>query len=108
MNKKKEVLARMNKYLDNKPKYDKAFIVVYGGMLALQDYIEEANEVMPELFPNNLKYTTEDFLNLLYKNGADIKVSEEHNDIAELFRDLINNIGHEDNIFLPLEANGKV
>ncbi len=76
-------------------KYDKAFVVVMGGLLALNDYIEDANEVLPEMFPNNLKYSVEDALNNLYGKRTKFdasKVGDEQNKIAELFRIVIEKI----------------
>ena len=77
-------------YNSNQEKYNKAVVVTYGGLLALIDYIEEANEVFPELITTGLKNEVNKVLNAVYKNGATDEVMNEHNQVAELFRNLIN------------------
>ena len=76
-------------YNSNQEKYNKAVVVTYGGLLALIDYIEEANEVFPELITTGLKNEVNKVLNAVYKNGATDEVMNEHNQVAELFRNLI-------------------
>ena len=76
-------------YNSNLEKYNKAVVVTYGGLLALIDYIEEANEVFPELITTSLKNEVNKVLNAVYKNGATDEVMNEHNQVAELFRNLI-------------------
>ena len=76
-------------YNSNQDKYNKAVVVTYGGLLALIDYIEEANEVFPELITTSLKNEVNKVLNAVYKNGATDEVMNEHNQVAELFRNLI-------------------
>ena len=76
-------------YNSNQDKYNKAVVVTYGGLLALIDYIEEANEVFPELITTSLKNEVNKVLNAVYKNGAADEVMNEHNQVAELFRNLI-------------------
>ena len=76
-------------YNSNQDKYNKAVVVTYGGLLALIDYIEEANEVFPELITTGLKNEVNKVLNAVYKNGATDEVMNEHNQVAELFRNLI-------------------
>ena len=76
-------------YNSNQDKYNKAVVVTYGGLLALIDYIEEANEVFPELITTSLKNEVNKVLNAVYKNGATDEVMNEHNQVAELFRTLI-------------------
>lgn len=76
-------------YNSNQEKYNKAVVVTYGGLLALIDYIEEANEVFPELITTSLKNEVNKVLNAVYKNGATDEVMNEHNQVAELFRTLI-------------------
>jgi hypothetical protein len=98
MKKKKDLekAIRMLKYMENSPKYDKAIKAVCGGLLALIDYYEDVNEILPEVFPSNLKYSIQDFLDNIYK-GKDIDagVSEEHNHVAELFRTFIKSLKNE-------------
>ena len=76
-------------YNSNQDKYNKAVVVTYGGLLALIDYIEESNEVFPELITTSLKNEVNKVLNAVYKNGASDEVMNEHNQVAELFRNLI-------------------
>ena len=76
-------------YNSNQEKYNKAVVVTYGGLLALIDYIEEANEVFPELITTSLKNEVNKVLNAVYKNGATDEVMNEHNQVAELFRTVI-------------------
>jgi hypothetical protein len=91
MNAKQRKLERLAQYKMNSAKYDKAVVVTYGGLLALIDYIEECNEVFPELITNRLKNEVNMALNKVYETGADANVIEEHNEIANLFRELVNN-----------------
>ena len=49
MNAKQRKLERLAQYKMNSARYDKAVVVTYGGLLALIDYIEECNEVFPNL-----------------------------------------------------------
>lgn len=77
-------------YNSNQEKYNKAILVSYGGLLALIDYIEVSNEVFPEFITDNLKKEVNRALNNLYYKQAGVEVSEEHNEIAELFRKVIN------------------
>ena len=79
----------MAQYQMNHKKYDKAILVTYGGLLALIDYIEECNEVFPELVTTSLKNEVNRTLNKVYDTKAEPEVIEEHNEIAEVFRDLI-------------------
>jgi len=83
---------RLREYLGNKLHYDKSIVIATGGLLALIDYIEDANKVAPKVFSNQLKYVIEDFLNSLYKGKEEKEVGEQHNEIAELFRKFINKI----------------
>ena len=84
--------ARLREYLSNKLHYDKSIVIATGGLLALIDYIEDANKVAPKVFSNQLKYTIEDFLNSLYKGKEEKEVGEQHNEIAEVFRKFIEKI----------------
>jgi len=84
--------ARLREYLGNKLHYDKSIVIATGGLLALIDHIEEANKVAPSVFTNKLKYTIEDFLNSLYNGKVEKGVSEQHNDVAEVFRKFIDNL----------------
>lgn len=88
-NKKVEQKIRTQKYLANAKKYNQSFVAVYGCLLAIIDHVEDVNEVMPELFSNNLKYVIEDTLNKLYEKSADPNVAEEHNTVADKFREVI-------------------
>ena len=88
-NAKQRKLERMAQYQMNHKKYDKAILVTYGGLLALIDYIEECNEVFPELVTTSLKNEVNRTLNKVYDTKAEPEVIEEHNEIAEVFRDLI-------------------
>ena len=83
---------RLREYLGNKLHYDKSIVIATGGLLALIDYIEDANKVAPKVFSNKLKYTIEDFLNSLYKGKEEKEVGEQHNEIAEVFRKFIEKI----------------
>ena len=83
---------RLREYLGNKLHYDKSIVIATGGLLALIDYLEDANKVAPKVFSNQLKYVIEDFLNSLYKGKEEKEVGEQHNEIAELFRKFINKI----------------
>ena len=83
---------RLRLYLSDKPNFDKSIVIATGGLLALIDHIEEANKVAPNIFTNQLKYTIEDFLNSLYKGNVDKGVSEQHNEIAEVFRKFIDKL----------------
>jgi hypothetical protein len=83
---------RLRLYLSDKPNFDKSIVIATGGLLALIDHIEEANKVAPNIFTNQLKYTIEDFLNSIYKGNVDKAVSEQHNDVAEVFRKFIDNL----------------
>jgi len=83
---------RLREYLGNKLHYDKSIVIATGGLLALIDYIEDANKVAPKVFSNQLKYTIEDFLNSLYKGKEEKEVGEQHNEIAEVFRKFIEKI----------------
>ena len=82
-------------YLSDKPNFDKSIVIATGGLLALIDHIEEANKVAPNVFTNQLKYTIEDFLNSLYNGKVEKEVSDQHNDVAEVFRKFINNLKFE-------------
>ena len=86
---------RLKLYLSDKPHFDKSIVVASGGLLALIDYIEEANKVAPKVFTNQLYFTIEAFVNSIYKKKVDKEVSDQHNEIAELFRKLINNLKFE-------------
>jgi hypothetical protein len=88
-NAKQRKLERMAQYQMNHKKYDKAILVTYGGLLALIDYIEECNDVFPELVTTSLKNEVNRTLNKVYDTKAEPEVIEEHNEIAEVFRDLI-------------------
>ena len=87
--------ARLREYLGNKLHYDKSIVIATGGLLALIDYIEDANKVAPKVFSNQLKYTIEDFLNSLYKGKVENEVSDQHNEVAEVFRKFIDNLKFE-------------
>ena len=87
--------ALLREYLGNKLHYDKSIVIATGGLLALIDYIEDANKVAPKVFSNQLKYVIEDFLNSLYKGKVENEVSEQHNEIAEVFRKFIDNLKFE-------------
>ena len=89
-NAKQRKLQRLAQYKMNQQKYDKAVLVTYGGLLALIDYIEECNEVFPELVTTSLKNEVNKVLNKVYDTKADPEVIEEHNEIAEMFRSVIN------------------
>ena len=91
MNAKQRKLERLAQYKMNSAKYDKAVVVTYGGLLALIDYIEECNEVFPELVTTSLKNEVNKVLNKVYDTKAEPEVIEEHNEIANLFRELVNN-----------------
>ena len=88
-NAKQRKLQRLAQYKMNHKKYDKAILVTYGGLLALIDYIEECNEVFPELVTTSLKNEVNRTLNKVYDTKAEPEVIEEHNQIAEMFRSLI-------------------
>lgn len=79
-------------YNSNQEKYNKAVVTTFGGLLALIDYIEDANEVFPEIITTSLKNEVNKVLNSVYKNGASDEVMNEHNQVAELFRQVIENI----------------
>ena len=89
MNAKQRKQERIILYKSNPEKYNKAIVTTYGGLLALIDYIEESNEVFPELITTSLKNEVNKVLNAVYKNGATDEVMNEHNQVAELFRNLI-------------------
>ena len=91
-NAKQRKLQRLAQYKMNQQRYDKAVLVTYGGLLALIDYIEECNEVFPELVTTSLKNEVNKVLNKVYDTKAEPEVIEEHNEIANLFRDVIENI----------------
>jgi len=93
--KAKQEEARLREYLGNKNHYDKSIVIATGGLLALIDYIEDANKVAPKVFSNQLKYVIEDFLNSLYNGKVENEVSEQHNEIAEVFRKFIDNLKFE-------------
>lgn len=86
---KQRKLERIAQYKMNSKKYDKAIIVTYGGLLALIDYIEDCNEVFPELVTTSLKNEVNRCLNKVYETKAEKEVSEQHNEVANLFRGLI-------------------
>jgi len=86
---KQRKLQRLAQYKMNKQRYDKAIMVTYGGLLALIDYIEECNEVFPELVTTSLKNEVNRTLNKVYDTKAEPEVIEEHNEIANLFREVI-------------------
>lgn len=88
-NAKQRKLQRLAQYKMNQQRYDKAVLVTYGGLLALIDYIEECNEVFPELVTTSLKNEVNKVLNKVYDTKAEPEVIEEHNQIAEMFRSLI-------------------
>jgi hypothetical protein len=88
-NAKQRKLQRLAQYKMNQQRYDKAVLVTYGGLLALIDYIEDCNEVFPELVTTSLKNEVNKVLNKVYDTKAEPEVIEEHNEIAEVFRDLI-------------------
>ena len=91
-NAKQRKLQRLAQYKMNHKKYDKAVLVTYGGLLALIDYIEDCNEVFPELVTTSLKNEVNKVLNKVYETKAEPEVIEEHNEIANLFREVIKNI----------------
>lgn len=85
-NKEIEKAIRLQKYEANKEMYDKSAVVTIGMLQSVIEDYENANEVFPELYPNNLKYAINDFLDGLYKfKGFDKEVAEEHHAIAQLF-----------------------
>lgn len=86
---------RLRLYLSDKPNFDKSIVIASGGLLALIDHIEEANKVAPNVFTDKLKYTIEDFLNSLYNGKVEKGVSDQHNDVAEVFRKFIDNLKFE-------------
>lgn len=88
-NAKQRKLQRLAQYKMNQQRYDKAVLVTYGGLLALIDYIEECNEVFPELVTTSLKNEVNKVLNKVYDTKAEPEVIEEHNQIAEMFRSVI-------------------
>ena len=88
-NAKQRKLQRLAQYKMNHKKYDKAVLVTYGGLLALIDYIEDCNEVFPELVTTSLKNEINKVLNKVYETKAEPEVIEEHNEIANLFREVI-------------------
>ena len=88
-NAKQRKLQRLAQYKMNQQRYDKAVLVTYGGLLALIDYIEDCNEVFPELVTTSLKNEVNKVLNKVYDTKAEPEVIEEHNQIAEMFRSLI-------------------
>ena len=88
-NSKQRKLQRLAQYKMNQQRYDKAVLVTYGGLLALIDYIEDCNEVFPELVTTSLKNEVNKVLNKVYDTKADANVIEEHNEIANLFRETI-------------------
>ena len=90
-NAKQRKLQRLAQYKMNQQRYDKAILVTYGGLLALIDYIEECNEVFPELVTTSLKNEVNKVLNKVYDTKAEPEVIEEHNQIADMFRKLIEN-----------------
>jgi len=92
MSKAQQEEERLREYLGNKLHYDKSIVIATGGLLALIDYIEDANKVAPKVFSNQLKYVIEDFLNSLYKGKEEKEVGEQHNEIAEVFRKFIEKI----------------
>ena len=86
--KNKEIVKaiRLQKYEANKEMYDKSAVITLGMLQAVIEDYENANEVFPELFPNNLKYAINDFLDGFYKTkGISKEVAEEHHAIAQLF-----------------------
>jgi hypothetical protein len=89
MNAKQRKLERLAQYKMNSARYDKAVVVTYGGLLALIDYIEDCNEVFPELVTTSLKNEVNKVLNKVYDTKAEAEVIEEHNEIANLFREVI-------------------
>ena len=89
MNAKQRKLERIAQYKMQQQKYDKAIVVTYGGLLALIDYIEDCNEVFPELVTTSLKNEVNKVLNKVYDTKAEPEVIEEHNQIADMFRNLI-------------------
>ena len=91
-NAKQRKLQRLAQYKMNQQRYDKAVLVTYGGLLALIDYIEECNEVFPELVTTSLKNEVNKVLNKVYDTKAEPEVIEEHNEIANLFREVIEDI----------------
>ena len=91
-NAKQRKLQRLAQYKMNQQRYDKAVLVTYGGLLALIDYIEDCNEVFPELVTTSLKNEVNKVLNKVYDTKAEPEVIEEHNEIANLFREVIKNI----------------
>ena len=88
-NAKQRKLQRLAQYKMNQQRYDKAVLVTYGGLLALIDYIEDCNEVFPELVTTSLKNEVNKVLNKVYDTKAEPEVIDEHNQIAEMFRSLI-------------------
>lgn len=86
---------RLRLYLSDKHNFDKSIVIATGGLLALIDYIEDANKVAPKVFSNQLKFVIEDFLNSLYNGKEEKEVSEQHNEIAEVFRKFIESLKFE-------------
>lgn len=93
--KAKQEEERLRLYLSDKANFDKSIVIATGGLLALIDHIEEANKVAPSVFTNKLKYTIEDFLNSLYNGKVEKGVSDQHNEIAEVFRKFIDSLKFE-------------
>jgi hypothetical protein len=83
---------RLRLYLSDKPNFDKSIVIATGGLLALIDHIEEANKVAPNVFTNQLKFVIEDFLNSLYNGKVEKGVSDQHNEVAEVFRKFIDKL----------------
>ena len=93
--KAKQEEERLRLYLSDKENFDKSIVIATGGLLALIDHIEDANKVAPKVFSNQLKFVIEDFLNSLYNGKEEKEVSEQHNEIAEVFRKFIESLKFE-------------
>ena len=97
MNQKILKEQRRKQYLLNQKKYNTAVLATYGGMLALIDYIEQSNEVFPELVNTSLVKECNKLLNALYKDNPDASISDDHNKLADKFRNVIKDLENESN-----------
>ena len=90
-NKKPNQELRALKYRENQKMYDLSMVKVLGTLQAIIDDIELANEVVPEVITNNLKYVVNDVLDGIHKGNNDKEVAEQHNAIALKVNNAINN-----------------
>ena len=89
-NKKINQELRALKYRENQKMYDLSMVKVLGTLQAIIDDIELANEVVPEVITNNLKYVVNDVLDGIHKGINDKEVAEQHNAIALKVNEAIN------------------